>query len=148
MEQDDDLFPRLVRFEFQIHCTKATEQREGYTALQEEVKTSLAEMKQTFKVHVINATKLKLTTENNKILEEHCKSIRLIVKAFRIGNNNVDNADKIVVYYIQEHGDSLLLPSVKSATNFKRKYIKIHKLSAWPHVELHLSRAHSSQDWD
>ena len=33
MEQDDYFFPCLVRFEFQLPCSKSTEQREGYTAL-------------------------------------------------------------------------------------------------------------------
>ena len=41
-------------------------QREGYSALQEKVKESLAEMKRNFKAHVIKATKLELATENKK----------------------------------------------------------------------------------
>ena len=66
MEQDDIFFPCLVRFKFQLHCTKATEQRNGYATLQEKVKESLAEMKRAFKAHVIEATKLELATKNKK----------------------------------------------------------------------------------
>ena len=58
MEKDDDIFPHSVRFEFQLHCSKSTKQHKGYTALQEKVKTSLANMKRNFKSHFIEATKL------------------------------------------------------------------------------------------
>ena len=147
MERDDDFFPRSVRFEFQLHCTKATEQREGYSALQEKVKESLAEMKRAFKAHVVEATKLEQATETDKILEEYCKSIRLIVDAYRIGQTEVCSADKIVAYMLEEHGAELMLPPIPNVDAFKRKYLEIHKISSWPRLGLStFARAHSSQD--
>ena len=115
MEQDDDFFPRLVRFKFQLHCSKSTKQREGYTALQEKVKTSLADMKRTFKSHIIEATKLDQDSKNDIVLEEHVKIIRLIVEAYCLGQPNVATADKIVALMFAEQDKDLLqhLGSVK-----------------------------------
>ena len=147
MEQDDNFFPCLVRFEFQLHCTKATKQRKGYSALQEKVKESLTTMKRAFKDHVVKATKLKQATKTDKILEEYCKSIRLIVDAYWIGQTDVCSADKIVAYKLEEHGNELLLPPISSIDVFKRKYIEVHKISSWPRLGLStFTRAHSSQD--
>ena len=56
-------------------------------------------MKQTFKAHVIQATKLELATKNEKTLEEYYKTIRLIVDAYCIGKDNVNTADKIIAHY-------------------------------------------------
>ena len=132
MERDNDFFPRLTRFEFQLHCTKATEQREGYTTLQEKVKTSLTEMKQTFKTYVIDATKLETDTESDNILEEFCKSIRTIVDAYLIGPTDTCDANKIVAYMFQENGKDLLSPPMNNVKTFKKKYLEVHKLTSWP----------------
>ena len=132
MERDNDFFPFLVLFEFQLHCTKATEQCEGYTALQEKVKTSLAEMKQAFKAYVIEVTKLEQETESKNILEEFCKSVRLIVEAYSIGQTDVCDANKIVAYLFQENGKDLLSPPMDSVEKFKKKYLEVHKITTWP----------------
>ena len=132
MEQDDNFFSCLVRFEFQIHCTKATKQREGYTALQEKVKTSLAEMKQAFKAYVMEATKLEQETKSKNILEELCKSVRLIVEAYSIGQTDICDANKIVAYLFQENGKDLLSPPMDSVKKFKKKYLEVHKITSWP----------------
>ena len=144
MEQDDEFFPCLVRFEFKLHCSKSTEQPEGYTALQEKVNTSLADMKRIVKTHVIEATKLNQDTENRYVLEEYAKSIQHIVKAYQIGNPTVARTNKIVALMLNDHGDDLL-KHIGTVDNFKKAYLEIHNVSAWPATTMHRF-AHSSQD--
>ena len=131
MEQDDDFFPRSVRFEFKLHCSRNTEQREGYSALKEKVDASLDKMKRAFKTHVIDATKLDRQTESEHALEEFVKSVRLIAEAFRIGRETAPPVDKMLASILDSHGEELT-QHLGTEAEFKAKYLQIHNLSSWP----------------
>ena len=145
MKEENDFYPRSVRFEFKLHMTKAAEQRTDYTTLQEEVNTSLQTMKNTFKQHVITATEIEKRVIEDSLLSDFVTTTRLITQAFNIGSENVENVDTVVATIIENNHETLLQPIQSNLESFKTRYLADHNIASWPNIHIEPAAATQTQ---
>ena len=137
METDEDFFPRSARFEFKLHPSKAVEQVSSYTDLQEEIDTSINDMKRLFKAYIIRLLKIENEQSAKQLLIDTASSLRQVIDAFKVGHENSPSADIIAATIIEQHHETIL-KTIPGATlqQFKTEYVKLHSLNTWPNAHI------------
>ena len=134
MKTDEEFFPRSARFEFRLHLSKEAEQCESYGPLQEKVTKSLLDMKSLFKGYVVEATNIEISTNMEKIRENHARNIRHVAQAFRLAAKEDDlcPADTLIAKIYTDHHEVLLKHLHCSFDDFKSTYCNVNGLEQWP----------------
>jgi hypothetical protein len=132
MESDPAFIPRSARLDFTLHMSKKAEATAEYHALHEETEKLLQSIRLGLKRQVIAATKIEYNVLRQEIRLDLARSLRIITRAFLIGDSDETDVDNKVFALIDNCHESLLVHANIERTAFLQLYKETHNLENFP----------------
>lgn len=132
MESDPSFIPRSARLEFTLHMSKKAEATAEYQALHEETERMLQQIRLGLKQKVIAATKIEYKVLCDEIRTDLARSLRIITRAFLIGESDDTDVDDKVFGLIDNFHETILGHANIERTAFCELYKVTHNLERFP----------------
>jgi hypothetical protein len=137
MESDPAFIPRSARLEFTLHMSKKAEATAEYQALHEETERMLETFRLGLKRQVVSAGKIEYKVLCQDIQTDLAQSLRIITRAFLIGESENTDVDDKVFGLIDNFHETILTHVNTDRTTFCQLYKETHNLDKFPSERIH-----------
>ena len=122
METSVDFIPKSAQIQFELNVTTSVSKSEPFSDIKEAVMALISKTQDELKLHIFSAAKLE-----QEILRDFAHSLRVIVAVFHAGETTF-TVDNIITRSIIKHHTVLLKTCNCTWEQFRKEYVKIHKL--------------------